>query len=246
MQLRDYQARAIDLLYRYFATNQGNPVLEAPTGAGKSVIQAGFMRRALEEFPGQRFLALTHVRELVAQNANAMRRAYREGDIGSYSAAMGRRDTGSDVIFAGIQSVYKRAHELGRFDLVFIDEAHLCPAKTSTGMYRRFLDEACRYNRRLKVVGFTATPYRLDGGMLTEGEARLFTDLIPASMAGMTVADLIAQGHLAPLTTAPVQTAVTGDGVAVRGGDYVQSELGRAVAASDTRTGSRATCAPWG
>lgn len=232
MQLRPYQTKAVDLLWRYFATNSGNPVLEAPTGAGKSVIQAAFMGRALEQFPGQRFLALTHVRELVSQNYNAMCRDY-DGSIGIYSASLKRRDTDADVIFAGIQSVYRKSNELGRFDLVFIDEAHLCPAKTQTGMYRRFLDDCRRFNPRLKVIGFTATPYRLDGGYLTEGEHRLFTDLIPAHLAGMTIGDLVDQGHLSPLTTAPVQTHIAADGVAVRGGDYVQSDLQKAVAASD-------------
>lgn len=229
MRLRPYQTKAIELLYAYFEKNQGNPVLEAPTAAGKSVIQAEFIRGILEKWPLQRVLCLTHSRELVFQNYQAMRRVYTGGSIGINSASLGRRDTGESVIFAGIQSVYKIAHELGRFDLIMIDEAHLCPVKTSEGMYRTFID-ACRvFNPRIKVIGFSATCYRLDNGLLIEGENRLFTDLIPAKAAGMAIDDLLAQGYLAPLVSRPVETRLNTDLVPIRGGEYVLKDLARAV-----------------
>lgn len=229
MNPRPYQQTAIDALYRYFEVHQGNPVLEAPTAAGKSVIQSCFIKRALEEWPDQRILCLTHSKELVFQNYQAMRRAWPRGDIGINSASLGQRNTGNRVIFAGIQSVYKLAHELGWFDLVMIDECHLCPVRTADGMYRTFLDDLRKYNPRLKVVGFSATPYRLDNGLLIEGENRLFTDLIPAKACGMSIDDLLAAGYLCPLTTKPVQTRLAVDGVPIRGGEYVLKDLQAAV-----------------
>ncbi len=234
MKLRPYQEKAIELLYAYFEKNQGNPVLEAPTAAGKSVIQAQFIRGILEQWPMQRILCLTHSRELVFQNYQAMRRAYPGGSIGINSASLGRRDTGESVIFAGIQSVYKIAHELGRFDLIMIDEAHLCPVKTSQGMYRTFVD-ACRvFNPRIKVIGFSATPYRLDNGLLADGDNRLFTDLIPARAAGMSIDDLLGQRYLAPLVSRPVETRLDTDLVPVRGGEYVLKDLAKAVDVDST------------
>eukprot|EP01031_Cornospumella_fuschlensis_P011686 gene11686-14276_t len=60
---------------------------------------------------------------------------------------------------------------------VIIDEAHLL-GQGDSGMYRSFLAQLNEINAGLlKVVGFTATPYRLDSGMLNEGKDRLFTDI---------------------------------------------------------------------
>jgi DNA repair protein RadD len=83
--------------------------------------------------------------------------------VGVYSAGIKRRDTEHAVIVAGIQSVYKRACELDAFDLVLVDECHLIPAD-GEGMYRQFLTDARIINPHVRVVGFTATPFRLDAG----------------------------------------------------------------------------------
>jgi DNA repair protein RadD len=239
MKLRPYQQKAVDLLYAYFQHNTGNPVVEAPTAAGKSVIQADFIRGILEQWPLQRILCLCHVKELVSQNCRALRRAYPDGDIGVNAAALGSRDTQQSIIFASIQSVYKRAHELGRFDLIIVDECHLIPVRTSDGMYRRFIDDCLQYNPKIKVIGFSATPYRLDNGLLIDGDHRLFTDIIPAKAAGMSIDDLLAAGYLAPLTTHPVRTHLDTSSVAVRGGEYVLKDLAKAI---DVDSTTKAAC----
>jgi superfamily II DNA or RNA helicase len=51
VKLRPYQTRAVELIYSYFTHNTGNPVLEAPTAAGKSVIQAQFIKGVLDNGP---------------------------------------------------------------------------------------------------------------------------------------------------------------------------------------------------
>ena len=239
MNPRPYQAKAVSLLYDYFRHNQGNPVLEAPTAAGKSVIQSNFIKEILDQWPEQRILCLTHVKELVEQNYLAMRRSYPGGSIGINSAALGQRDTEESIIFASIQSVYSRAHELGRFDLILIDECHLVPVKTSSGMYRKFIDDCKKYNPKIKVVGFTATHYRLDNGLLIEGDNRIFTDIIPAKAAGMSIDDLLGMGYLSPLTTAPVQTHLDTSDVPVRMGEYVLRDLVKAV---DTDSNTKSAC----
>lgn len=227
-RLRPYQTRAVELIYSYFTHNTGNPVLEAPTAAGKSVIQASFVQGVLDTWPDQRILCLCHVKELVEQNYQKMRLAWPRGSIGINAASLKRRDTRESVIFASIQSVYKIAHELGRFDLIMIDECHLVPTD-GAGMYRKFIDDCRKYNPKIKVIGFSATPYRMNNGLLIEGEDRIFTDLIPAKAAGMSIDDLLAQGYLSPLTTAPVRTALDISAVPIRGGEYVAKDLAAAV-----------------
>ena len=74
MKLRDYQNRAIDQLYDWFREHDaGNPCLVLPTGAGKSLIIASLIHNALQQWPETRVLMLTHVKELIEQNAEKMR-----------------------------------------------------------------------------------------------------------------------------------------------------------------------------
>ena len=77
--LRDYQQRTIDELYRWFeAGNAGNPCLVLPTGSGKSHIVAALCKDALQNWPETRVLMLTHVKELIEQNAEKMRQHWPE------------------------------------------------------------------------------------------------------------------------------------------------------------------------
>lgn len=229
IQLRDYQEKAVDMLYQYFHHNSGMPCLEAPTGAGKSLIQAAFIKSAIESSPGTRILCLTHQKELIAQNHAALNSYWPQADAGINSASIGRRETGNAVLFAAIQSVHRNPGQLGHFDLVMIDEAHMVPNKVSSGMYRKFLDAQIGFNKKLKVIGLTASPYRLGGGMLTDGSNRLFTDIIPAKAVGMDMPRLIELGYLSPLTTEPVKTKLNTDGVKMSCGDFVASALAKAV-----------------
>ncbi|MFM2054710.1 MAG: Salicola phage CGphi29, partial [Pseudomonadota bacterium] len=126
MNLRLYQRQAIDSLMDWFRANPtGNPMLVLPTGAGKSVVLAMLIREALEQWPATRVLLLTHVKELIQQNAAKMLSVWPQAPLGIYSAGLGRRDTYRQIIFAGIQSVHNKAMHLGAFDLIIIDECHL-------------------------------------------------------------------------------------------------------------------------
>ena len=175
--LRDYQQRAIDQLYAWFANgNKGNPCLVLPTGSGKSHIVAALCKDALQNWPDTRILMLTHVRELIEQNAEKMRLHWRGAPMGIYSAGLGRKQLGEPITFAGIQSIRKRASQVGHIDLCIIDECHLVSHKDEGG-YRSFLAELKAINPALRVAGLTATPYRLGHGMITDKPA-LFDDLI--------------------------------------------------------------------
>ena len=110
-----------------------------------------------------RVLILAHVKELLEQTADKLQTVCPEVNFGIYSAGLKRRDTDHPVIVAGIQSVYKRACELDAFDLVMVDEAHLIPLE-GDGMYRQFLADAKVINPNLRIIGFTATPFRLKTG----------------------------------------------------------------------------------
>ena len=105
--LRDYQERAIGSIYDYFESNTGNPLVIMPTASGKSIVIGDFIRGVLNDYPGQRILMLTHVKELIEQNYDKLKAIWSEAPCGIYSASLKRRDTQDAITFAGIQSVYR-------------------------------------------------------------------------------------------------------------------------------------------
>ncbi|MGR3593075.1 MAG: DEAD/DEAH box helicase [Limimaricola soesokkakensis] len=224
LTLRPYQQTAIASIYGYFQSSTGNPLVVIPTAGGKSLVMAAFIEGVLKAWPDQRVLIVTHVRELIAQNHAEMLDLWPEAPAGIYSAGLGKREAQARILFAGIQSVHRRAREIGHTDLVLIDEAHLIPGKSST-MYRRFLREMMAINPALKVIGLTATPFRLDSGMLHEGDAALFTDIAYEA----PVRDLIDQGYLSPLVSKQPATRLDVSGVGTRGGDFIARDLAAAV-----------------
>lgn len=222
--LRSYQNAAISSIYGYFQTNTGNPLLVIPTAGGKSLVMAAFIEGVLKAWPDQRILIVTHVRELIAQNHAEMIGLWPDAPAGIYSAGLGKREAQARVLFAGIQSIHRRAREIGHTDLVLIDEAHLIPGKSST-MYRRFLDALSAINPALKVIGLTATPFRLDSGMLHEGKNALFADIAYEA----PVRDLIDQGYLSPLVSKQPTTRLDVSKVGSRAGDFIARDLAAAV-----------------
>jgi len=222
--LRPYQRAAIDGIYRYFERASGCPLVVIPTAGGKSLVMAWFIREVMETWPDQRILVLTHVRELIAQNFAELVSLWPLAPAGIYSAGLGQRDIDARILFAGIQSVHKRAHAIGQADLVLVDEAHLIPRRSGT-MYRRFLGELNRLNPHMKIIGLTATPYRLGSGLLHKGKDALFD----AIAYEVPVRNLVSQGYLAPLIAKQTDTRLDVTGVGSRGGEFIAGQLEAAV-----------------
>ncbi|MCG8557866.1 MAG: DEAD/DEAH box helicase, partial [Proteobacteria bacterium] len=225
---REYQEECVQAHFDWFARNsEGNPLFVVPTGAGKSLVIAEFVRRSLNAWPGCRFLVPTHVKELVQQNYDEFvghcgdEEWFDSATAGIYSAGIGRFDKGCAVVFCNVQSVAHKVSEIGRFDLVLVDEAHMIP-KRGEGRYRTLIEDLTEVNPRLRVCGYTATHYRLDGGYLHQGDGRIFTD----------VAYEVRLEDLVPEFLSPVATKLPGDGqidataVPKSAGDYNLRALG--------------------
>ena len=226
--LRDYQQRTIDQLYAWFVEGgKGNPCLVLPTGSGKSHIVAALCKDALQNWPETRVLMLTHVKELIEQNAEKMRQHWRGAPMGIYSASIGRKDLGEPITFAGIQSVRTKAHQLGHIDLVIIDECHLVNHKDEGG-YRALLEQLKVINPALRVVGLTATPYRLGHGLITDKPA-----LFDALIEPISIEELIYKGYLSTLRSKVTKAKLDVTGVHKRGGEFIESELQAAVDTDD-------------
>jgi DNA repair protein RadD len=224
--LRDYQTRTINQLYDWFGKNKGNPCLVLPTGSGKSHIVAALCKDAVQKWPETKILMLTHVKELIEQNAEKMRQHWAGAPLGIYSAGIGKRDLGEPITFAGIQSVRNKADYLGHIDLVIIDECHLVSHKNEGG-YRDLLTQLKEINPELRVIGLTATPYRLGHGLITDKPA-IFDDLIEP----VSIEELIHKGYLATLRSKTTAAKLDTSDVKKRGGEFIEAELQKAV---DTR-----------
>jgi DNA repair protein RadD len=227
MQLRPYQEQVLSDLWKWFETHdEGDPLIEASVGAGKSLLIAEMCRRAIAEYPEPRILMVVHVRELIQQNLQKLLQVWPTAPVGVYSASVGSRQLGRAITYATIGSIAKRAHQLGQVDLMLVDECHLISSSEAT-MYRKLIDELRRYCPAMRVVGWTGTAFRGDGIWLTQ--QGVFSHVA----ARVTMAQLLKDGYLAPLTPAPVDTRVDTSGVATSGGDYVVTQLAKATDKAD-------------
>ncbi|MBI9017347.1 MAG: DEAD/DEAH box helicase [Phycisphaerae bacterium] len=218
MKLRKYQQQAIDAVYDYLRNNDGNPCIVLPTAAGKSHVLAQICADAVTLWNG-RVLVLTHVKELIEQNAEKISYYLDNKLTGIYSAGLNSRDTDKPVIVAGIQSVYKRACELGHFELIIIDESHLLNPDSET-MYQQFLTDMKAVNPDVRVIGLTATPFRLKGGMICSEE-----NILNEVCFEIGVKELISQGYLCPLKSKAGKRKADTSGLHIRGGEFIASEV---------------------
>jgi len=217
-RMRPYQQAAVDAVYNHLRSKDNNPCIVLPTASGKSIVLAKITQDAVEKWSG-RVLILAHVKELLEQNSEKIRKLCPDLRIGVYSAGLKSRDTSEQVIVAGIQSVYNKACELGPFDLVIVDEAHLI-APDGDGMYRTFLKDMKVINPRVRVIGLTATPFRLKGGLICQPENILNEVCYEAGLK-----EMIAQGYLSPMVSRAGRTEANLDDLHIRGGEFISDEV---------------------
>lgn len=221
--LRDYQQRSIDQLYAWLGKNDGNPCLVLPTGAGKSHIVAALCKDAVQNWPETQILMLTHSKELIEQNYEKLKQHWPNAPVGIYSASLKKKMLGEPITFAGIQSIAKKAAQIGHIDLCIVDEAHAISHKDEGG-YRTLFKDLLTINPNMRIIGLSATPYRLGHGYITDKPA-IFDDLIEP----VSIEELIALGYLSPLRSKITGTTYDLDGVKKRGGEYIESDLQKAV-----------------
>ena len=229
IQLRPYQRDAIDTLNGWFSENSGNPLVVIPTAGGKSLVIATFVQEALASWPDTRVVILTHVRELISQNYAELIGFWPDAPAGIYSAGLNKRDIAARILFASIQSIHKKAYNLQRVDLVLVDEAHLIPRSADT-MYGSFLNDLRQINPYLRVVGFTATPFRLDSGLLHQGDNAMFSDIAYEA----NIRDLIDGRFLSPPISRRAAAQIDTSGVGTRLGEFIAPQLEKAATDPET------------
>lgn len=215
------------MLYNYWDEKGGSACIDMPPGAGKSILTAAIARDGIRRFGMKKVLMLTHRKELIEQNSEKMRLLWPNAPLGIYSASIGRKEAHEPIVFAGIQSIQKKSHLLGKVDMAIVDEAHMISHKESGG-YRQILGELKDANKDFRLVGLTATPYRLGHGLITDDPA-LFDGIITPT----SILELIEQGFLARLSSKPTLEKIDTENVKKRGGEYVNASLQEEVNRAD-------------
>ncbi len=217
MKLRYYQQDALKALDKFLKEKKRrNPLLVLPTASGKSLIIASFINKNSDK----KILLLTHRRELIQQNYSELKNVAPNLKIDIYSASLSRKELASKIIMASIQSYYNLPVEkLGKFDYIIIDECHLVSPR-ETSQYLNVLRRLKMLNPRLVVVGLSATPYRLDSGVLTEGKNKIFDEIAYE----ISITELLEKGYLCPMIT---RVAMEQDlsKIKIDRGDYNKTEL---------------------
>ena len=223
--LRPYQRDAVDSIWNYFNSKNGNPVIAAPTGSGKSLIIAFFVKEVIEKYPNQRIMIVTHVKELVSQNCEELLGIFPDSNAGIFSAGLNRKEI-SQITFATIGSVVKVPEKFGCVNYLLIDEVHMADTTRET-MYKKFIDGLKVANPNLKVIGLSATPYRLGQGLIIDDG--IFTDICFDNTKLEAFNYLLEEGYLDYLVTKKTLMQLDVSGVRTIAGEFNQDELQRVV-----------------
>ncbi len=217
---RPYQQEALDALDEHLRTKENNPCVVIPTGGGKSAIIAWAIERWKLKYPPLRVCILAHRKELVGQNSEELLGMMPFASCGIFAAGLKQKDMNCDITFASIDSIFRKAADFDPFDVVIVDESHRIPVK-GIGKYRDFLRGCKLQNPRMRVVGFTATPYRMTSGMICHRDHILNEVCYSAN-----VVDLINDGFLCKLKSkvADIQPDLS-DLKKSSSGDYVLKKL---------------------
>ncbi len=179
--LRNYQRDAVRATIEHFRKSDESAVIVLPTGAGKSLVIAELARLAK-----RKILVLAHVKELVEQNHEKYESYGLKASI--YSAGLKQKNTEQQITFASIQSVSRNLDAFSEsYSLVIIDECHRVSANVderrgdekngdkNESQYLQLIRRLKAHNSELKVLGLTATPYRMGVGWIYQYHYHGFT-----------------------------------------------------------------------
>ena len=227
------RSRRSTALERHWNSGGTAALIDMATATGKSIVLAETMRRAIAADPRARLLLAVHVRELVEQDVAALESIWPDAPYGICSDGLGRRDHDQQIIFGTIQTLFRDAPLLGRRDLLLIDEVQLVP-RDGDGMYLSLIDTLRGYSPDMRMVGASATCFRLDSGYLDRGDGALFE----RTVFSYGIKQGIEDGYLAKLSSKATTTKIDVSGVGRRGGEFIPGELERAANIVDVVEGA--------
>lgn len=225
IELRYYQKDCVENAITYMRNGGSNGIAVLPTATGKSIIIAELIQRLFKHNSNHKIMMVTHVKELIEQNFQQLKKVWAEHDrppAGMHSAGLERRDTSQPIIYGGIQSCFRNPKLFKRVTVVIIDECHRISDKKA-GMYLQFIDGLRTINPDLRVIGFTATPYRMDMGHLLDG--RLFDEVFYDISRAEDFVRLIEQNFLCDLKAVSPDNLLDISKVKIVAGEFSEKSL---------------------
>ncbi len=235
--LRTYQQEALDAIKSAFR-EQPNVLLQAATGAGKTILFSALIRDYLTQYPGVvRIMIAAHRQTLVQQAVDKLLKVWPEGasQIGiACSSLSSRTDFSKPVVVGTIQTIARQLNkmELGRCNVLIIDEVHMVPPMAEKGkepsQYEQVIQRLRYFDPRARILGVTATPYRLNWGYIygdvkTQDPKR---NWFPDLTYSIDITTLREQGYLCTLEkwghSAPDLSHIA---ISKANGDYKENEL---------------------
>lgn len=214
-----YQLEAINATVDYLFDTQGHPCLQIPTAGGKSLIQAEVARRVYDIAPDKQQIFLTDVTALIGQNRDELWEQWPDAKATLYSASYGSKNHNGELVFCGIQSVYKQAHLFEDVSVVYIDEVHRASLRDG-GMYHQFFTKLWEKNPYARVVSLSATPWKLEYGTLAGSW------LVSEIIYKIPMKTLFDEGFLCPILTPSTSIQLNFDGVKrKKSGEFDEKEM---------------------
>lgn len=228
--LRPYQLTALDTLHTAIQ-QQDILLLQAATGSGKTVMVVRMIQRYYYDHPDRRFLIIMHKKELAQQFITAFKKftSIPDKDIGI--ACSGLQKTAvidQPITIASVQTLINKVDEFPGVDLVVVDETHRIGHDHKT-RYRVLLNKLRQQRPQHKLIGVTATAYRLGHGMIYGDKCRPErANFFPELTHRITYNSLVADNYLMELKGFVASSeAITEDLENVRvDGDYNLGQLG--------------------
>lgn len=195
-KLFDYQKKLVNKARQSLANGKKSILLVSPAGSGKSVIIAEIVRLTTKN--KKRVMFTVHRQELIKQ----IIQDFNQNDV--------------DMNYVTIMTVGKIANRLTKLpkpDLIITDETHHSKAST----YRKIYE----YFNNIPRLGFTATPWRMNGAG--------FDDIYDEMIEGLSVAELIEKGNLAPYKYYSVKLLDESKLAKSSTGDYTNKSIDNAI-----------------
>lgn len=190
MQLRDYQLDCIDTIVNTFKKNN-RQLIQLPTGSGKTYIFLHYLSKY-----SKKALVICPTKELVEQIRESSTNFFHSSEVFAKLNKSGFEDKRVTILTTASLNHANTYEYLiqHNFDTIVIDEAHKAQCET----YQKFLARYSSVNSNYNILGFTATPERMDGKPLLD----IFGDM----SFDMNLYDLIIQGHLCDIQAYRIET----------------------------------------
>lgn len=171
IKLFDYQEKCVTDCVEYIYSNNSKPqIVVAPTAAGKSVLISVLADRIKKSI-----LVLQPSKELLEQNYNKLIDIGGKADV--YSASMQRKGIGF-ITYATLASIKDLGQVFNDYgvEILLIDECHYSIPPDKDSMFIKFINKL----KPKKVIGFTATPFRLTQTLMNGAQLNMLTRMRPS------------------------------------------------------------------